>query len=93
MHRLRIIFRLSLSVKPILKPINKILRNLGQIIQFIAKSSFNYTINLFAPQATDLLEKLAEFLLYNFRREHILLRFKIKKILRKLVLKNLTAGV
>ena len=45
------------------------------------------------PQAQDLLEKLAEILLYNFHREHILLKLKIKKLLRKIKSKNLTAGV
>ena len=49
--------------------------------------------NLFAPQAPDLLEKLAENLLYNFHREHILLKLKIKKLLQKLSSKNLTARV
>ena len=49
--------------------------------------------NLFAPQAQDLLEKLAEILLYNFHREHILLKLKIKKLMRKIKSKNLTAGV
>ena len=49
--------------------------------------------NLFAPQARDLLEKLAENLLYNFHREHILLKLKTKKLLRKIKSKNLTAGV
>ena len=39
------------------------------------------------------LEKLAEILLYNFHREHILLKLKIKKLLRKISSKNLTAGV
>ena len=48
--------------------------------------------NLFAPQTQDLLEKLAETLLYNFHREHILLNVKIKKLLRKIKSKNLTAG-
>ena len=51
------------------------------------------TKNLFAPQAQDLLEKLAEILLYNFHREHILLKLKIKKLLRKIKSKNITAGV
>ena len=37
--------------------------------------------NLFVAQALDLLEKLAECLLYNFHREHVLLKLKIKKIL------------
>ena len=36
--------------------------------------------NLFEPQSPDLLEKLAESLLYNFPREKILLKFKIKKL-------------
>ena len=39
------------------------------------------------------LEKLAEMLLNNFHREHILLILKIKKLLRKMKSKNLTAGV
>ena len=47
---------------------------------------------MFAPQAQELLEKLAEILLYNFHREHILLKLKIKKLLRKIKSKNLTAG-
>ena len=55
---------------------------------------FNYIHkNLFAPQAQDLLENLAEILLYNFHREHILLKLKTKKLLRKIKSKNLTAGV
>ena len=36
--------------------------------------------NLFEPQAPDHLEKVAESLQYNFHREHILLKFKIKKL-------------
>ena len=38
-------------------------------------------------------EKLAEMLLNTFHREHILLILKIKKLLRKIKSKNLTAGV
>ena len=38
-------------------------------------------------------EKLAEMLLNTFHREHILLNLKIKKLLRKIKSKNLTAGV
>ena len=49
--------------------------------------------NLFEPQAQKLLEKLAEILLYNVHREHILLKLKTKKLLRKIRSKNLTAGV
>ena len=48
--------------------------------------------NLFASQAQDLLEKLAEILLYNFHREHILLKLKTKKLLRKIKSKTLTVG-
>ena len=39
------------------------------------------------------LEKLAEMFLNTFHREHILLKLKIKKLLRKIKSKNLTAGV
>ena len=39
------------------------------------------------------LEKLAEMFLNTFYREHILLKLKIKKLLRKIKSKNLTAGV
>ena len=85
--------KLPLSVTPIrIIPVIKRLRNLGRI-QFIAKSSSIYTKKLFAPQAQVLLEKLAEILLYNFHREHILLKLKIKKLLRKIKSKNFTAGV
>ena len=38
------------------------------------------------------LEKLAEMFLNTFHREHILLILKIKKLLRKIRSKNLTAG-
>ena len=48
--------------------------------------------NLFALQAQDRFEMLAEILLYNFHREHILLKLKTKKLLRKIKSKNLTAG-
>ena len=39
------------------------------------------------------LEKLAEMFLNTFYREHILLILKIKKLLRKIKSKDLTAGV
>ena len=39
----------------------------------------------------NLLEKLAEMFLNTFHREHILLKLKIKKLLRKIKSKNLTA--
>ena len=45
--------------------------------------------NLFAPQAPDFLEKLAD----NFHGEHILLKLKIKRLLRNMSSKNLTVGV
>ena len=35
------------------------------------------------------MEKLAEIVLYNFHREHILLKLKIKKLLRKIKPKTL----
>ena len=57
----------------------KKLGNLGQI-QFISKHK-----NPFDPQAPDLLEKLAESLLYNLHREHILLKLKINKLLPKIL--------
>ena len=47
--------------------------------------------NLFAPQAQDLLEKLAEILLYNFHREHTLLKLKIKKLFRKIQSRKLNS--
>ena len=49
--------------------------------------------NPLEPQAPDHLEKLAECLHYNFHREHILLKFKIKRLKRKFSSKNFTAGV
>ena len=89
MHRFRFFFlKLPLSVTP------------TQIIPVIFRTKSIYCKifiymhkNLFAPQAQDLLEKLAEILLYNFHREHILLKLKTKKLLRKIKSKNLTAGV
>ena len=76
-------FNLPLSVTPIrIIPVIKRLRNLGQI-QIISISSSIYTKNLFAPQAPDSLEKLAEILLYNFHIEHILLKFEDKKVIAK----------
>ena len=93
MHRFRIFFlnypflsrlyELYLSLKDLeIKDEFKLLQNLHL-----------YTQNLFGPQAQDLLEKLAEILLYNFHREHILLKLKTKKLLRKIKSKNLSAGV
>ena len=37
--------------------------------------------NLFAPQTSDLLEKLALIFLHNFHRDQILLTMKIKKVI------------
>ena len=68
------LYELHLSLKD-LEILNEF--NLLQIFIYIHK-------NLFAPQAQDLLEKLAEILLYNFHREHILLKVKTKKLLRKI---------
>ena len=49
--------------------------------------------NLFAPHASDLLEKLAESLFYNFHRDNVSLKLKVKKLLQKKSSKTLTAGV
>ena len=83
-----IFLKLPLSVTPIrIIPVIKRLNSIYcKIFIYIHK-------NLFAPQAQDLLEKMAEILLYNFHREHILLKLKAKKLLRKIKSKNLTAGV
>ena len=71
--------KLPLSVTPIrIIPIIKRLRNLNSIY---CKIFINIHKNLFASQAHDLLEKLAEILLYNFHREHFLLKMKTKKLL------------
>ena len=86
-------FKLPLSVTPIrIIPVIKRLRNLGRI-HFFCKIFIYIHKNQFAPQAQDLLEKLAEVLLFNFHREHIFLKLKIKKLLRKNKSKNLSAGV
>ena len=45
-----------------------------------------------APRMLNHLEKLAEMFLNTFHREHILLKLKTKKLLRKIKSKNLTAG-
>ena len=53
-----------------------------------------YTKICFAPQTSDLLEKLALIFLYNFNRDHILLTLKIKKLSPKINVKNIkTRGV
>ena len=41
------------------------------------------------PQTSDFLEKLALFFLYNFHREHSLQKLKIKKLSRKINVKNI----
>ena len=69
--------RLPLSATPC----HKILRKLGRN-KFIAKHK-----NLLVPQAPELLEKVAESLLYKFQRELILLKLKIKSYCAKLVQK------
>ena len=46
-----------------------------------------------ASRMLEPLEKLAEMFLNTFHREHILLKLKTKKLLRKIKSKNLTAGV
>ena len=49
--------------------------------------------NLFAPQTSDLLEKLALIFLYNFHCDHILLTLKIKKLSPKINVKNIKTRV
>ena len=44
---------------------------------------------MFAPQTSDLLEKLALIFLYNFYREHSLLKLKNKKLSPKINVKNI----
>ena len=48
-----------------------------------------YTKFLFAPQISNLLEKLALIFLYNFHCDHILLALKIKKLSPKINVKNI----
>ena len=45
--------------------------------------------NLFAPQTWDLLEKLAPIFLYNFHREHGLIKLIRKKLSPKINVKNI----
>ena len=66
--------------------------SITKVYDFLGHPSYIHE-NLFAPQAQDLLEKLAEMFLNTLHREHILLKLKIKILLRKIKSKNLTAGV
>ena len=62
----------TLSVTPLRNlPVNK---RLSKLFIYVHK-------NLFAPQTSDLMEKLALIFLYNFHRDHILLKLKIKKVI------------
>ena len=45
--------------------------------------------HLLAPQTSDFLEKVALIFLYNFHREHSLLKLNIKKLLPKINVKNI----
>ena len=73
--------RLPLSDTPIrILPVNKILKKFRSN-SFYCKIFIYVHKSLLVPQALDLLEKLAECLLYNFHRELILLKLKIKKLL------------
>ena len=93
MHRFRIFFlKLPLSVTPI-RIIPVIKRQKFRTNSIYCKILIYIHKNLFAPQAQDLLEKLAEILLYNFHCEHILLKLKTRKLLRKIKSKSLTARV
>ena len=49
--------------------------------------------NLFVPQTSDLLEKLALIFLYNFHHDHILLKLKIKKVITEINVKNIKTRV
>ena len=57
------------------------------------KECIQAQINLQYLGCRNHLEKLAEMFLNTFHREHILLKLKIKKLLRKIKSKNITAGV
>ena len=77
MHHFRIFFKLPLSVTPI-RIIPVIKRQKFRTNSIYCKIFIYIQKNLFAPQAPDLLEKLAEILVYNFYREHIMLKLKKK---------------
>ena len=86
MHRFRIFF----WNYPFLSRLYKFYLSINRTNSIYCKIFIYIHKNLFATQAQDLLEKLAEILLYNIYREHILLKLKIKKLLRKIKSKNLT---
>ena len=77
MHRLQIFLIQPFSVTP-LRILLKRLKNRTNSIK--CKIFIYIHKNLFAPQATEHLEKLTEILLYNFNCEHILLKLKIKRL-------------
>ena len=49
--------------------------------------------NLFVPQTSDFLEKSALIFLYNFHREHSVLKLKIKKLSSKINVKDIKTRV
>ena len=55
--------------------------------------SFSHVELAYDVEMRHKLEKLADMFLNTFHSEHILLKLKIKKLLRKIKSKNLTAGV
>ena len=61
---------------------NKVKITFCQIFIYVHK-------NLFAPQTWDLLEKLALIFLYNFHREHGLIKLIRKKLSPKINVKNI----
>ena len=82
MHRFRIFFETSpfchtYQIIPVIK------RQKFRTNSIYCKIFIYIQKNLFAPQAPDLLEKLAEILIYNFYCEHILLNLKTKKVIAK----------
>ena len=86
------VLKLPLSATPIrIIPVIKRLRNLGRI-QFVAKSSSIYTKSSLCHKHKTFWRSWRKFrILYNFHRKHILLKLKIKKLLRKIRSKNLSA--
>ena len=59
-------------------------KNVENLAGFTGQNSIYYKVffyvhkNMFMPQTSDLLEMLALIFLYNFHREHKLLKIKIK---------------
>ena len=92
MHRFRIFFETTPFCHPIrILPVIKRLRNLGRI-KLIAKSLSIYTKICLRPKHKTFWRSWRKFSSTIFIA-NILLKLKIKKLLRKISSKNLTAGV